>query len=120
MMEIIGMGFVAFFMLLGSFLGRILGQFIGTGGDVGGVGLAMLFMVLAVNYLENKRGRVFKERTENGIKFLSALYIPIIVAMAARLNVVGAINGGLVAILAGGLATVGAMFLVPLLSKLKK
>jgi malonate transporter MadL subunit len=119
MMEIIGMGFVAFFMLLGSFLGRILGQFIGTGGDVGGVGLAMLFMVLAVNYLENN-GRVFKPRTENGIKFLSALYIPIIVAMAARLNVVGAINGGLVAILAGGVATIGAMFLVPLLSKLKK
>jgi len=119
MMEIIGMGFVAFFMLLGSFLGRILGQFIGTGGDVGGVGLAMLFMVLTVNYLENK-GKMFKPRTENGIKFLSALYIPIIVAMAARLNVVGAINGGLVAILAGGVATIGAMFLVPLLSKLKK
>lgn len=118
-MEIIGMGFVAFFMLLGSFLGRILGQFIGTGGDVGGVGLAMLFMVLAVNYLESN-GRMFKPRTENGIKFLSALYIPIIVAMAARLNVVGAINGGLVAILAGGVATIGAMFLVPLLSKLKK
>jgi malonate transporter MadL subunit len=118
-MEIIGMGFVAFFMLLGSFLGRILGQFIGTGGDVGGVGLAMLFMILTINYLES-RGREFKPRTENGIKFLSALYIPIIVAMAARLNVVGAINGGVVAILAGGVATIGAMFLVPLLSKLKK
>ncbi|MFP4199352.1 MAG: malonate transporter subunit MadL [Halanaerobium sp.] len=118
-MEIIGMGFVAFFMLLGSLLGRVLGQLIGTGGDVGGVGLAMLFMVLAVNYLEN-RGRTFKPRTENGIKFLSALYIPVIVAMASRLNVVGAINGGLVAILAGGVATIGAMFLVPLLSKLKR
>jgi len=118
-MEILGMGFVAFFMLLGSFLGRLLGQFIGTGGDVGGVGLAMLFMVLTVNYLEN-RGFNFKTRTENGIRFLSALYIPIIVAMAARLNVVGAIRGGAVAILAGGVTTIGAMFLVPLLSKLNK
>ncbi|RCW46633.1 MULTISPECIES: malonate transporter subunit MadL [unclassified Halanaerobium] len=118
-MEILGMGYVALFMLIGSFLGRILGQLIGVGGDVGGVGIAMLLMVVTTNYLKSK-GRPLHKNTERGVKFLSAIYIPVIVAMAARLNVVGALRGGFVALLAGGVATIGAMFLVPLISKLRK
>ena len=118
-MEILGMGFVAMFMLIGSFIGRLLGQLIGVGGDVGGVGIAMLLLVLTTNYLKSK-GMPLHEKTERGVKFLSAIYIPVIVAMAARLNVVGALKGGFVALLAGGVATIGAMFLVPLLAKLRK
>lgn len=51
---------------------------------------------------------------------LSALYIPIVVAMAGIQNVVAAFSGGAVAFLAGGIATIGSMLLVPLIGKLGK
>lgn len=116
-MEIYGLGIVALCMLLGSFLGNALGKLLGISGNVGGVGMAMLFLVLLTNYYEGK-GKAFSERTQKGILLLSSLYIPIIVAMAARQNVVAAFEGGVVAFAAGGVATVGSMFLVPLIAKL--
>jgi malonate transporter MadL subunit len=115
-MEIYGLGIVAACYFAGNFIGRILGQMIGIGGNVGGVGLAMLFLVLVTAKIHKSGG--FSERTERGMLFLSAIYIPVVVAMAAKQNVVAAIDGGAVAFLAGGVATIGAMFLVPLLSKI--
>ena len=61
---------------------------------VGGVGFAMLMLVIFTNYREAK-GKALSERTQNGIRLLSALYIPIIVAMAARQNVVAAFEAEL-------------------------
>lgn len=116
-MEIYGLGIVAACMFAGSFIGRLLGTLLGVSGNVGGVGIAMLFLVVLSNYLESK-GKAFHERTSRGIVFLSSLYIPIVVAMAARQNVVAAFKGGAVAFLAGGVATIGSMFLIPLFSKL--
>lgn len=118
-MEIFGLGIVAICMFIGSILGYSIGGFMGVSGNVGGVGIAMLFLVLISNHLE-KKGKSFSERTAKGIKFLSALYIPIVVAMAARQNVVAAFEGGVVAFAAGGIATIGAMLLVPVISKLSK
>lgn len=115
-MEIKGLGIVAACMLVGNFLGRLIGILLGIGGDVGGVGLAMLFLVIVTNYMDKKGG--FSEKTSKGIIFLSSIYIPVVVAMSAKQNVVAAVDGGAVAFLAGGVATIGAMFLVPLLSKL--
>lgn len=116
-MEIYGLGIVAACMFAGSFLGYSFGNLLGVSGNVGGVGIGMLFLVLISNHYESK-GKAFHERTSNGIKFLSALYIPIVVAMAARQNVVAAFDGGIVAFAAGGIATIGAMLLVPVISKL--
>lgn len=45
------------------------------------------------------------------------MYIPIIVAMAATLNVKAAISGGWIAIFAGLSATVACFILVPLISR---
>lgn len=118
-MEIFGLGIVAICMFIGSFIGRFLGGVLGVQGDVGGVGFAMIFLVVISNYLESKN-KGFSTKTENGILLLSALYIPIVIAMAAIQDVVSAFAGGLVAFAAGGLATIGAMFLVPLISKLDK
>lgn len=116
-MEIYGFGLVAICMYIGSFIGMSLGKILGISGNVGGVGFAMLLLVAITNYLESK-GKPLSERTQNGIRLLSALYIPIIVAMASRQNVVAAFSGGAIAFLAGGLATIGAMMLVPLIMKL--
>jgi len=54
----------------------------------------------------------------DGIKFWSAMYIPIVVAMAARQNVVAAVDGGLLALVAGVAAVVVSFALVPVLSRI--
>lgn len=118
-MEIFGLGIVALCMFAGSFIGRFLGDVLGVNGDVGGVGFAMLLLVVISNYLESKN-KGFSKKTEHGILLLAALYIPIVIAMAAIQDVVSAFAGGFVAFAAGGIATIGAMFLVPLISKLDK
>lgn len=117
-MEIFGLGIVAGCMYVGSIIGYSIGNALGISGNVGGVGFAMLILVLVSNFVEQKGG--FSERTQKGIYLLSSLYIPIVVAMAARQNVVAAFSGGAVAFLAGGVATIASMFLVPLIGKLGK
>ena len=47
-----------------------------------------------------------------------AMYIPIVVAMAARQNVIAAIDGGLIALVAGVAAVIASFAMVPVLSKL--
>ena len=113
------MGIVAFCLYAGSFVGYFIGSLLGISGNVGGVGFAMLLLVLISNYVETKKGG-WSERTQSGIYLLSALYIPIVVAMAGKQNVVAAFSGGAVAFLAGGLATILSMFLVPVIGKLGK
>ncbi len=113
-MEIYGLGIIAACMFVGVFVGSILAKLLGVSGDVGGVGIAMLLLVLVSNYIK------LDEKTQNGIKLISNLYIPIIVAMAATQDVVKALSGGAVAFLAGGVATVASFFLVPLLSRIGK
>jgi malonate transporter MadL subunit len=46
------------------------------------------------------------------------MYIPIVVAMAARQNVAGALDGGLLALIAGSSAVVVSFALVPIISRL--
>jgi malonate transporter MadL subunit len=46
------------------------------------------------------------------------MYIPIVVAMAARQNVAAAVDGGVLALVAGVAAVVVSFALVPILSKL--
>ncbi|MBU4608974.1 MAG: malonate transporter subunit MadL [Euryarchaeota archaeon] len=116
-MEIFGFGIVAICMFIGSLLGRGLGEILGVSGNVGGVGFAMLLLVVFSNYRESK-GKPLNEKTQSGIILLSALYIPIIVAMSSIQNVVAAFAGGAVAFLAGGVSTIGAMMLIPLISKI--
>lgn len=116
-MEIYGFGLVSLCMYIGSYIGITLGKLLGVSGNVGGVGFAMLLLVVISNYKEST-GKPLSERTQNGIRLLSALYIPIIVAMASIQNVVAAFTGGAVAFLAGGIATIGSIMLVPVITKL--
>ena len=59
-----------------------------------------------------------KPMTQGGITFWSAMYIPIVVAMASNQNVSGAINGGWMAFTAGSLAVLASFSVIPLLTKL--
>ena len=98
-MVIYGVAFLAVCMIAGLFLGEAMGVLIGVEANVGGVGIAMIIMILVSDYLR-KRGRLVP-LTEQGILFWSAIYIPVVVAMAAKQNVLGALRGGPAAILAG-------------------
>lgn len=115
-MKIYGVALLAFCFLCGKLLGTFLGQQIGINGDVGGVGFAMIMLILLNTYLQNKG--LMAQKSKEGILFWSAMYIPIIVAMAATQNVKAAISGGGLSILVGVLATLSCFLLVPLISKI--
>ena len=55
--------------------------------------------------------------TAKGIGFWSAMYIPIVVAMAARQNVAAALSGGWMAIIAGVAAVSASFALIPVLAR---
>ena len=113
---IYGVALLAGCMLAGLFLGDLLGVLIGVQANVGGVGLAMILLILLSDRLR-KRGRLHA-LTEQGVLFWSAIYIPVVVAMAAKQNVIAAVEGGATAILAGVGAVVLSFLLVPVLSRI--
>lgn len=76
----------------------------------------MLLLIFLGSYL-SKRG-LFTGKAEQGVEFWSAIYIPIVVAMAAQQNVLGALSGGPMAILAGTVAVLASFAMVPLLDRL--
>lgn len=115
-MKIYGVALLGACFLIGKYLGQILGKALGLEGDIGGVGFAMLLLMLISSYMRKKQWLVTE--SESGIRFWSAMYIPIIVAMAATQNVDAAFSGGWVAILAGATATVLGLLLVPVLSRI--
>jgi len=112
---IYGVALLSGCLITGLFLGEVLGELIGVQANVGGVGIAMLLMVLLSDLLR-RSGRLTPV-SEKGVLFWSAIYIPIVVAMAAKQNVVAALDGGAAAILAGVLAVTLSFVLVPVLSR---
>ena len=88
-MVIYGVALLSGCLLLGSLGGELLGVILGVQANVGGVGLAMLLLVLACSSPKFKT--LVEGASGNGIRFWSAMYIPIVVAMAARQNVVAAV-----------------------------
>ncbi len=50
---IYGVALLAGCMLVGSFIGNVLGALIGLNSDVGGVGFAMLLLILVTNSKKN-------------------------------------------------------------------
>jgi malonate transporter MadL subunit len=98
-MTIFGVALLAICTLLGALLGDVLGVTLGAKTNVGGVGIAMLLLITARAWLMRK-GKL-SHGFKLGIEFWAALYIPIVVAMASIQNVVAAVRGGPVVLLAG-------------------
>ena len=117
-MTIYGVAILAACYIIGQLFGEGLGQLLGIEANVGGVGFAMLLLILVSNFML-KRGYL-KPQTEGGIGFWSQMYIPVIVAMSATQNVAVAISGGLLAILAGIIPTMIALSMIPVLAKFFK
>jgi malonate transporter MadL subunit len=108
---IYGVALLSFCMLVGVFVGDLLGEVMGVQANVGGVGIAMLLLLV----LSNLGSR---EAALSPIGFWSAMYIPIVVAMAARQNVFSALSGGWMAIVAGVAAVTASFAVIPLLARL--
>ena len=115
-MIIYGVALLAACLVIGMLAGEYLGVIIGVQANVGGVGIAMLLLVMACNMERFKP--LVTGLSGDGIKFWSAMYIPIVVAMAARQNVVAAVDGGMLALVAGVAAVVVSFAMVPVLSKI--
>ena len=115
-MIIYGVTLLAGCYLVGIVLGRLLGAAVGIDANIGGVGIAMLLLILLSSF-QSERLQL-KPITAGGVTFWSAMYIPIVIAMAAKQNVMGAMSGGWMAIAAGVAAVAASFALIPLLTRL--
>ena len=111
---IFGTALISGCLLAGYFLGECLGRICGIGNDVGGVGFAMLLLLLTTSYL--KKRRLWRPEMDTGIRYWSGMYIPV-VAMSASQNVFSALGQGFLAILAGAVAVFAVFLILFLLSK---
>ncbi|HEX3485041.1 MAG TPA: malonate transporter subunit MadL [Micropepsaceae bacterium] len=117
-MTIFGVALLAICTLLGTFLGDILGVALGAKTNVGGVGIAMIMLIAARVWLMG-RGKL-THGLKLGIEFWAALYIPIVVAMASIQNVVAAVRGGPVVLIAGAGAVIVCLAATALLIRLTR
>ncbi|NJQ02593.1 malonate transporter subunit MadL [Streptomyces sp. PLAI1-29] len=115
-MVLYGVAALALCTLVGMVVGEVLAVVLGVDANVGGVGFAMIMLTLVTHWLRQK-GK-FPPASEQGVLFWSALYIPIVIAMAATQNVVKAVTGGPMALLAGVGAVVAGLALVPVLARI--
>ncbi|TDV60522.1 malonate transporter subunit MadL [Pseudomonas sp. LP_7_YM] len=97
-MVIYGVALLAICTLAGVILGDLLGVLLGVKSNVGGVGIAMILLICARLYMQKRGG--MSEGYEMGVGFWGAMYIPVVVAMAAQQNVVTALKGGPIAVIA--------------------
>lgn len=117
-MKIYGVAILAGCFLVGHIIGDFLGKALHMNGNLGGVGFAMLFLILFNDYFKKKN--ILKPETESGMLFWSTMYIPVVVAMSASQNVKAALSGGWVALFVGILATAACYAVVPVINKYVK
>ena len=115
-MIVYGVALLSGCLILGMLIGESIGVALNVDANVGGVGIAMIFLVLASN--SEKFKSLADGAAGTGIKFWSAMNIPIVVAMAARQDVAGATEGGILALVAGVAAVTVSFALVPVLSRI--
>lgn len=106
-MIIYGTALLAACHLLGIVLGDLLGRALGMTTNVGGVGIAMILLIVARYYLH--RGGRLCPTAEAGVHYWGAIYIPVVVAMAMQQDMRTAIKGGPMALIAalGSVAVCG-------------
>lgn len=117
-MIIYGVALLAGCYIVGNLIGGMLGHLVGIQANIGVVGFAMLILIIISTWAKEKG--LMKEKEEQGIKFWSAMYIPIVVAMSSIQNVAAALSGGLIAIIGGAVAVLIGFLIIPVLSPKEK
>ena len=115
-MIVLGVALLAACTLIGVYLGDLLGVALGVKANVGGVGIAMILLIGARLWLSRRGG--LTKGIQFGVEFWAGMYIPIVVAMAAQQNVVAAVSGGPIVIIAATGSLVLCFGAVALLSRI--
>ncbi len=115
-MVIYGTALLSGCLIAGVVAGQMLGYLVGVDKNIGGVGIAMLLLISGSDWLQ-RAGRI-QPPTKQGILFWSSIYIPIVVAMAASQNVLAAVKGGPIALIAGVSVVLISFILVPVISRI--
>ena len=113
---IYGVALLAGCMFVGSFIGNLLGLWTGLGSDIGGVGFAMVLLLILTN--SKKVNKILPENYTKGINFWKEMFIPVIIAMSASQNVVSALDGGVLALVLGVGIVVIMLLLIPVFNML--
>ena len=117
-MIIYGVALLAICTLAGVILGDLLGVLLGVKSNVGGVGIAMILLICTRLFMQKRGG--LSEGCEMGVGFWGAMYIPVVVAMAAQQNVVTALKGGPIALIAAVGSVVLCACTIALISRTHK
>lgn len=112
---IYGVALLSGCMLVGSFIGNLLGLLTGLNSDIGGVGFAMLLLLVLTN--SKKVNEIMPKGYEKGISFWKEMFIPVIIAMSASQNVISALDGGLLALVSGLGVVLVSFLLIPVFNK---
>ena len=112
---IYGVALLAGCMFVGSFIGNILGLLTGLGSDIGGVGFAMLLLLLVTN--SKKITSWLPEKYEKGLEFWKDMFIPVVIAMSSAQDVYHALSGGMLAFVGGVAVIVASFIIVAILSR---
>lgn len=115
-MTIYGVALLALCSLVGLVIGEALGFLLGVKANVGGVGFAMILLISLTDWMR-RRGH-FQPLSASGVIFWSGMYLPIVIAMAAQQNVLGAVKGGPLAFLAGSSGVVLSFALIPVIARI--
>lgn len=102
-------------MIVGKYIGLLLGTLVGIDADVGGVGFAIILLVLVTN--SPRLAFTQKKEFKDGVNFWKQMYMPVVVALAATQNVYRMLTSGMVAIVAGSAAVAVPFLIVYLLHK---
>lgn len=117
-MLVYGVAILAGCFIVGQIIGGTLGQLLHINANVGGVGFAMLLLIMVHQWMHKKKW--ITAEMESGINFWNKMYIPVIVAMSSIQNVKAAFSNGMVAILAGIIPAVICFLLIPVIAKISK
>lgn len=112
---IYGVAILASCMFFGSIIGNLIGIATGLNSDVGGVGFAMVLLLLVTN--SKTANKILPKNYTKGISFWKEMFIPVIIAMSASQNVISALDGGVLALTLGAGVVIIMLLLIPLFNK---
>jgi malonate transporter MadL subunit len=114
-MVIFGTALLAACYLAGIAVGEGIAALIGVKANVGGVGIAMLFLIAAQHFLQT-RG-LFPIDSSKGVTFWAMMYIPVVVAMASTQNVIVAVKSGPIALFSAAGAFAACIFFISAINR---
>ena len=117
-MTIYGVALMAICSLIGVGIGDFLGDSLHVKANLGGVGFAMILLLMARAWLQ--RNKALSSGIVLGTEFWATMYVPIAVALASIQDVASAVTGGPMVLVAGCITFLVCAILVGVFSRFDK